>query len=158
MGEVMKGGLQAAFATVRLGRDFDVLAPDGSEIRVLSSTARGSLAHGTLRPGRVSLAVRHRTVEEIWYVLSGRGEVWRRQGEREEVVAVGPGSALTIPVGTHFQFRTVGSEPLCFVMCTMPPWPGADEAVRVPDYWPVEGTALMEFDDHMGPSRPKARD
>ena len=131
---------RTGFATVRLGRDADALAPDGSEIRVLPSTSRGSMAHGTLPPGRISLAVRHRTVEEIWYVLSGRGEVWRKQGEREEIVAVGPGTALTIPLGTHFQFRTVGSEPLRFVMCTMPPWPGGDEAVRVPDHWPVEGT------------------
>jgi len=24
------------------------------------------------------------------------------------------------------------------VMFTMPPWPGNDEAMRVPDHWPVE--------------------
>ena len=53
------------------------------------------------------------------------------------VVDVEPGTALTIPTGAHFQFRTTGPEPLCFVMCTMPPWPGEQEAVRVPDHWPV---------------------
>ena len=40
-------------------------------------------------------------------MVAGRGEMWRR-GEREEVVALAPGMALTIPVGTHFQFQAGG--------------------------------------------------
>jgi mannose-6-phosphate isomerase-like protein (cupin superfamily) len=130
----------APFATARLGGAHDVLAPDGSEIRLLVATKQCSMAHGTLPPGHVSLAIVHRTVEEVWYVTAGRGEVWRKQEGEEAVVAVEAGSALTIPVGTHFQFRTVGAEPLSFVMCTMPPWPGTHEAVRVPDHWPVAGS------------------
>jgi mannose-6-phosphate isomerase-like protein (cupin superfamily) len=125
------------FETKRLPADYDDLAPDGSEIRVLGRTARGSMAHGTLPPGGVSRAIVHRTVDEIWYVVGGRAEVWRKQGEREEVVETGPGTSLTIPLGTHFQFRTLGDEPFRFVMCTIPPWPGDDEALRVPDHWPV---------------------
>ena len=130
----------ASFATKQLGDAFDVVAPDGSEIRLLVGTAGCSMAHGTLTPGRVSLAIMHRTVEEVWYVTAGQGQVWRKQGDREAVVDVAAGSALTIPTGAHFQFRATGSAPLCFVMCTMPPWPGAHEAVRVPDFWPVDGT------------------
>ncbi|MCW5752686.1 MAG: hypothetical protein KIT81_16245 [Alphaproteobacteria bacterium] len=57
---------------------YDVLAPDGSEVRVLLSLAGGSMAHFTLRPEQVSQAVAHRSVEEIWYVLGGRAEMWRR--------------------------------------------------------------------------------
>ena len=95
----------------------------------------GSVVHCTLPPGRTSLAVRHQTVEEIWYVLGGRGQVWRQQGPREEVVDVEPGVALTIPLGVDFQFRTMGSEPLRFVIVTIPPWPGAEEAARVKDHW-----------------------
>jgi mannose-6-phosphate isomerase-like protein (cupin superfamily) len=125
------------FQTKRLDADYNVLAPDTSEIRVLCRTARGSTAHGTLPPGGVALAIVHRTVDEIWYVLSGRAEIWRKQGDREEVIAAGPGTSLTIPVGTHFQFRTVSDEPFRFLMCTIPPWPGDEEAVRVPDHWPV---------------------
>lgn len=126
-----------AFTTAGLGEAYDVLAPDGSEIRFLVTTNGCSMAHGTLPPGRVSLAIVHRTVEEVWYVTEGRGQVWRKLGDYEEVVDVAPGTALTIPTGTHFQFRTIGSEPLRFVMCTMPPWPGEQEAVRVADYWPL---------------------
>ena len=143
----MKDGSDAsesAFATKQLGEAYDVLAPDSSEIRLLVATTRGSLAHGTLSPGRVSLAIAHRTVEEVWYVTAGRGQVWRQQDDHETVVDVEAGTALTIPTGVHFQFRTSGLEPLRFVMCTMPPWPGEQEAMRVPDYWPVierDGTA-----------------
>ena len=128
----------APFATKHLGEPHDVSAPDGSEIRLLVGTAGCSMAHGTLAPGQVSRAIVHRTVEEVWYVTEGRGQIWRKQGGREEVVDVRPGSALTIPVGTHFQFRSVGPEPLCFVMCTMPPWPGDHEAGPVVGFWPVD--------------------
>ena len=130
----------AAFATKQLGLEHDVLAPDTSEIRLLVNTSRGSMVHGTLPPGGVSLAIAHRTVEEVWFITEGRGQVWRKHGGHETVVDVEPGTALTIPTGAHFQFRTVGPEPLRFVMCTMPPWPGEEEAVRVPDYWPAPGS------------------
>jgi len=45
---------------------------------------------------------------------------------------------LTIPLGVHFQFRNLDAAPFYFVITTMPPWPGADEAIRVPNYWPVD--------------------
>ena len=47
------------------------------------------------------------------------------------------GVCLTIPPGTSFQFRNTGWEPLCFIITTMPPWPGPEEAVRVTDHWPT---------------------
>ena len=71
-------------------------------------------------------------------VLHGQGQVWRKQKGREEVVDVSPGCCLTIPIGTHFQFRNSGQEPLSFIIATMPPWPGDQEAVRVQSYWAVE--------------------
>jgi mannose-6-phosphate isomerase-like protein (cupin superfamily) len=89
------------------------------------------MAHFELGPGRTSLAVRHQTVEEIWFVLGGRGEMWRRQGGVEGIVPVDAGVSLTIPVGTEFQFRSFGYEPLAAIGVTMPPWPGDDEAVLV---------------------------
>lgn len=124
-----------AFAETALPERFDALAPDGSEIRLLCRLPGGSMAHGTLLPGAVSLAVTHRTVEEIWFVTGGAAEVWRTGGGEERVVAVAPGDSLTIPLGVHFQFRTVGAAPFTFIMCTMPPWPGGDEAVPVEGLW-----------------------
>jgi mannose-6-phosphate isomerase-like protein (cupin superfamily) len=93
------------------------------------------MAHFELAPGRTSKAVAHLTVEEIWFFLSGRGEMWRKQGAREEVVPVGPGVCLTIPLGTHFQLRSFGYELLAAVGVTMPPWPGDDEAYEVEGKW-----------------------
>ena len=123
------------FETRQLSDDHDVLAPDGSEIRVLAGTAGASLAHGLLSPGGVSKAIRQRTVEEIWYVLAGRAEIWRKLGDDEQVIEATAGTSLTIPVGTRFQFRTLGDEPFQFIMLTTPPWPGEDEAEFVTGLW-----------------------
>ncbi len=106
-----------------------VVAPDGSDVRVLLRLADGSMARFELAAGRVSRAVEHRTVSEIWYVLGGRGEMWRASGEVESIVALEPGVCLTIPAGTRFQFRALGELPLGAVAVTMPPWPGDDEAI-----------------------------
>ena len=123
------------FDTLPLPSHYDYLAPDQSEIRLLLTATGGGLCHCTLPPGQVSTAVTHKTVEEIWYFLQGQGEVWRKQGDQEDCVTVVAGVCLTIPLGTHFQFRNTGEENLCFVIATMPPWPGADEAIEVQGYW-----------------------
>jgi mannose-6-phosphate isomerase-like protein (cupin superfamily) len=124
-----------AFASKPLPVTRDVAAPDGSDVRVLLGLAGGGLAHFTLAPGTVSRAVAHRTVEEIWFVVGGRGEMWRAQDGREEVTPLTPGLCLTIPLGTRFQFRSLGAEPLAAVAVTMPPWPGDGEAYDVPGPW-----------------------
>lgn len=125
------------FATKRLPMEPDVSAPDGSDVRILLGLADGGMAHFALAPGQTAKAVTHRTVEEIWFILTGRGEMWREQDGREEIVALEPGVCLTIPLGTRFQFRAVDAgEPLAAVAVTMPPWPGEDEAVFVEGKWP----------------------
>ncbi|MDE0280463.1 MAG: cupin domain-containing protein [Gammaproteobacteria bacterium] len=133
------GGESLAFDTRALPAEADVTAPDGSEVRVLLSLSTGSAAHFRLAPGEVSRAGRHRTVQEIWYVLAGRGEMWRQDGLREAVAALEPGVCLTIPVGTSFQFRATGEDPLSAFAVTMPPWPTGsdDEWVEVAPRWPV---------------------
>ena len=66
-----------------LGRRSDcvIVAPDGSEVRLLLTeehrATRCSMVEVYLEPGAVSRPVRHRTVEEAWYVIEGEGEVWR---------------------------------------------------------------------------------
>jgi len=125
------------FKTARLPGPPDAIAPDGSEVRVLLQLAGGSVAHFELSAGLASRAVAHRTVDEIWYVLSGQGEMWRNNGEQEEVVTLEPGTCLTIPVGTRFQFRSAHVGPLAAIGVTMPPWPGAAEAYEVPGRWPA---------------------
>jgi mannose-6-phosphate isomerase-like protein (cupin superfamily) len=111
------------------------VAPDGSDVRVLLAVRGGSLAHFELAAGQTSVAVRHRSVEEVWYFLRGKGEMWRKAGDREEVVPVSPAVCVTIPVGTSFQFRAGGDEPLAAIGATIPPWPGAGEADIVSGPW-----------------------
>jgi mannose-6-phosphate isomerase-like protein (cupin superfamily) len=124
-----------AFEAKRVPSEIDAVAPDGSAVRVLLGLRGGGMAHFELLPGHTSTAVTHRTIEEIWFFLSGRGEMWRKQGDREEIVPVEQGVCLTIPLGTHFQFRSFGPEPLAAVGVTMPPWPGEDEALVVQGIW-----------------------
>jgi mannose-6-phosphate isomerase-like protein (cupin superfamily) len=126
------------FDTKRLPAVRDVVAADGSDVRILLSLRGGSVAHFELPPGQTSKAVTHRTVDEIWFVLSGRGEMWRAQpGQPESTVPLEAGVCLTIPLGTRFQFRAIGAKPLAAVGVTMPPWPGDGEAVPVEGKWPA---------------------
>ena len=125
----------SGFMTKRLPVQRDAIAPDGSDVRILLGLEGGGMAHFELAPGQTSVAVAHHTVEEIWYFVRGRGEMWRKLGDQEEVVPVDPGVCITIPVGTHFQFRSFGSEPLAALGLTMPPWPGQGEAYRVEGTW-----------------------
>jgi mannose-6-phosphate isomerase-like protein (cupin superfamily) len=125
------------FETRAAAAEPDLLAPDGMEVRLLATTAGGSMAHFRLAPGQCALAVTHRMIEELWYCVNGRGEMWRRQGEAEETVALRPGVSVSIPLGTHFQVRAAADEAIEAVAVTMPPWPGGDEAVRVDGIWDV---------------------
>ncbi len=113
----------------------DVTAPDGSEVRILAATTRGSMAQFTLPPDSVSKAVAHRTVEEVWLVTHGTGRMWRKLGDAEVMADLRPGISVAIPIGAHFQFRNDGEEPLHCVGVTMPPWPGMDEAYEVEGVW-----------------------
>src|SRR6202035_638560 len=52
-----------SFETKRSGAAPDVIAPDGSEVRVLCRVARGSMATFSLPAHSVAKAVAHRSVE-----------------------------------------------------------------------------------------------
>jgi mannose-6-phosphate isomerase-like protein (cupin superfamily) len=125
----------AWFTTLALSDASLVKAPDGSDVRPLLALDVGSMAHFELAPGKTSIAVVHRTVGEIWFVIGGRGEMWRKQAEREEVVPLAVGVSLTIPRGAAFQFRSFGPQPLAVIAITMPPWPGDGEAYGVKGKW-----------------------
>jgi mannose-6-phosphate isomerase-like protein (cupin superfamily) len=122
----------------------DGVAPDGSEVHLGLECSRGGLAVFVLPAGRVSRAVRHATIEEVWFFIEGEGELWRRSGEAEEVCRVGPGVFLTIPTGTAFQFRASEGAPLRFAIATMPPWPGGDEALPADGPWVATADAKFE--------------
>jgi len=131
--------------------DVAITAPDGSAVRLLLDGRHGatrcSMVEVSIPAGAVSRPVRHRTVEEVWYIIAGRGRVWRCLPDlpATEVapVAVAAGDAIVIPTGWAFQFAADGNDNsaddagagaggLRFICVTMPPWPGMDEAEILP--------------------------
>jgi mannose-6-phosphate isomerase-like protein (cupin superfamily) len=119
-----------AFATVSLAEAAEVTAPDGSAVRPLCALPGvASFAHFELSPSQVSKAVSHATVQEIWYVIGGAGQMWRRSGASEAFTDLAPGVCLTISLGTVFQFRA-GDGGLRVVAVTVPPWPEAPGEAR----------------------------
>ncbi len=123
------------YDTARIDQASEERAPDGSRVRALLSLDSGSMAQFELDPGQVSRAVRHRSVAEIWLVLSGRGLMWRQQNEQQSIVQLETGTCVSVPLGTTFQFRCEGAEPLRIAVVTMPPWPGGEEAEFVSGKW-----------------------
>lgn len=110
-------------------------SPAGAEIRSLMHGETGDMIHSTVPPGQVNRATIHATVSEFWYVLSGEGQIWRRDGSGEQTTDLTPGVSIDIPVGTAFQYRCNGLEPLQFICVTMPPWPGHHEATIIEGPW-----------------------
>ena len=95
----------------------------------------GGMIHAAVPPGQVNRATVHATVSEFWHVLSGEGQIWRRDASGEETTVLQGGVSIDIPVGTAFQYRCTGVDPLQFLCVTMPPWPGDTEATIIDGPW-----------------------
>jgi mannose-6-phosphate isomerase-like protein (cupin superfamily) len=121
--------------TRSLPADVDGPSPAGADVRILMNGETGTMIHSTVPPGQVNRATLHATVSEFWYTLSGEGRIWRRDATGEETVVLRSGVSIDIPVGTSFQYRCDGPEPLRFICISMPPWPGAEEATIIDGPW-----------------------
>jgi mannose-6-phosphate isomerase-like protein (cupin superfamily) len=130
-----------AFQSTRLSTSRVEPAPDGSAVRPLLRLPGGAMAHFELGAGKVSRAVCHRTVSELWFIVSGCGQMWRKEGEHEECISLHSGVCLSIPCGTHFQFRATAQAAVVAIAVTMPPWPGSEEAFTVDGPWSSSDTA-----------------
>jgi mannose-6-phosphate isomerase-like protein (cupin superfamily) len=100
----------------------------GSEIRPLvdrttSGITACSLAEETLPVGARVTPHRHREIEEIYYILSGRG-VMTVGGERREV---GPGDAIYVPRGNNHTLENTGTEPIRLLLVCGPAFYYEDE-------------------------------
>jgi len=115
--------------------DADAQSPAGADIRFIMDGPTGNMIHATVPAGQINKATIHATVSEFWYVLEGKGEIWRRTGDVERVTSLVPGVSIDIPVGTAFQYRNVGNVPLKFICISMPPWPGDHEASHLDGMW-----------------------
>ena len=110
-------------------------SPAGADIRLIMDGTTGNMIHSTVPPGQINRATVHSTVSEFWYILEGSGEIWRRDEAEEKITRLFAGVSIDIPVGTAFQYRNVGTEPLKFICITMPPWPGDHEASQIKGAW-----------------------
>lgn len=100
---------------------------DGSEIRELlahrnSCIRNQSLAEARLPPGASTTPHYHPQAEEIYYILSGQGEM---RIDREHH-AVGPGDAIAIEPGRIHQITNTGDQTLVFLCCCAPAYEDAD--------------------------------
>lgn len=120
-----------------LSDSFDAKSPAGADIRFLMDGPTGNMIHSTVPAGQINRATRHKSVSEFWFVLEGRGQIWRSDGETARTVDLVPGVSIDIPAGTAFQYRCDGAAPLTFICISMPPWPGDDEADYVDGVWPA---------------------
>jgi len=118
-----------------LSDSFDAKSPAGADIRFLMDGPTGNMIHSTVPAGQINRATRHKSVSEFWFVLEGRGQIWRSDGQNTCTVDLVPGVSIDIPAGTAFQYRCDGAEPLTFICISMPPWPGDDEAAYVDGAW-----------------------
>ena len=113
----------------------DAKSPAGADIRFIMDGDTGNMIHSTVPPKQTNRATVHATVSEFWYVLEGKGEIWRKKGSESGVTALVPGTSIDIPVGTTFQYRNIVDSDLKFICIAMPPWPGDSEATHVDGKW-----------------------
>jgi mannose-6-phosphate isomerase-like protein (cupin superfamily) len=121
--------------TISLPEQPDAKSPAGADIRFLMDGKTGNMIHSTVPPYQINKATVHATVDEFWYVLEGRGEIWRDDGSESSVVLLVPGISIDIPAGTAFQYRNISDAELMFICIAMPPWPGDSEASFVDGIW-----------------------
>jgi mannose-6-phosphate isomerase-like protein (cupin superfamily) len=82
----------------------------------LSGLSDHSLAESIIPPGTSTIPHHHRTGEEVYYVLRGRGRITLNDQTHD----VGPGDAITILPGTFHHLVNTGDEELV-VLCSCAP-------------------------------------
>ncbi len=71
-----------------------------------------------VKPGGSTPLHEHRTVESMYYIIAGRGEV----SSRREKKIVGPDTAVYFPAGSAHGIRNVGKARLRYLSCHAPPY------------------------------------
>lgn len=100
----------------------------GSEIRPLidrttSAITQCSLAEEILPPGKSVTPHHHRQLEEIYYILSGRGRMTVGDEQRD----LGPGDAVYIPRYSRHTLENTGEEPMRLLLVCGPAFFYEDE-------------------------------
>ena len=100
---------------------------DGSTIRELlahrnSSIGQQSLAEARLGVGCATVPHHHAVTEEIYYIISGTGDMTLGDESRP----VSPGDAIAIPPGMRHTIRNTGPAELVFLCTCAPGYEHAD--------------------------------
>lgn len=111
----------SAITHTRLGDGVAFVTKDGSAVRELMHPAKHacralSLAEAQVEPGAVTALHRHRTTEELYFILEGSGRM--TLGDRE--LAVAAGDTICIIPGTAHNIRNTGCGPLR-ILCSCAP-------------------------------------
>jgi len=122
------------FQTLQIAEAVLEIAPDGSSVLPLLRFPEGSMARFEFASGQVSHAVLHPGLDELWYVVDGSGEMWRRQETRSSIEPLMSGSCASIPRETAFQCRA-GPAGLTVIAVTLPAWSGAADAIGATGPW-----------------------
>ncbi len=123
----------------------DAVSPDGSaEIRYLIKTPDGDLTHGVCPAGVVAAVHELPELYEAYYILAGRGEMWRRTPDREGVTPLHPGRWVAMPAGTQFQYRAYDAAALVFAFTVIPSWQPDLFHTIDGGIWPVGKAARLE--------------
>src|ERR1041384_7071065 len=108
-----------------------IQTPHGSEIRPLidqttSPITQCSLAEETLLPGQEVTPHAHQTIEEIYYIVEGRG-LMTVGDEQKEVRA---GDAVFIPPYHRHTLKNTGTEPIRLILVCGPAFFYEDEVKK----------------------------
>ena len=97
----------------------ELLHPDKQAINL-----RYSLAHAILPIGETSQP-HSLTTSEVYYILSGRGEMYIA----DEVREIEAGDAVYIPPDAKQFLKNIGDEPIVFICIVDPAWRKEDETI-----------------------------
>lgn len=85
------------WTTKKLPRDADRLSPSStSEIRLLPSFPEGEIVHATAFADQASEPGSIEGFGELFYILEGKGELWRATGELESLTQLTARRCVTI--------------------------------------------------------------
>jgi mannose-6-phosphate isomerase-like protein (cupin superfamily) len=98
------------------------ITKDGSEIREFYHSENMSLAEATVKVGRATERHYHKTSEEIYYILNGKGLMELETEKRE----VSKDHVIIIPPKCKHRISNTGEKPLSFLCHCSPPYSDED--------------------------------
>jgi mannose-6-phosphate isomerase-like protein (cupin superfamily) len=98
------------------------ITKDSSEVREILALKNQSLAEARVALGEATLEHYHRSSEEIYYILEGKGRI----KIEDEIEKVEQGDGIAIPPGKRHRIWSTGEGELVFLCCCSPPYSDED--------------------------------